>query len=276
MVRLNKTRILNLLSWLLLMAYLVAALGFAGRKQDAVICSTIDVIITDSTYNYFVEKEDIINMINGGDKSVLGKPLAIINTAVLESLIYKHPSIKHAEVYTTMDGHVRAEIEQRNPIIRIINYNGESYYIDEQGALMPLSQKYTARVLVASGNINEPFNLRYTTDLANMKNTDEIHHDHLLYDLYELAKYVWNNKYWKSMIEQIYVNENKELEMIPKVGKHVILLGDIRDLDEKMNKLKIFYEKGLIHAGWDKYDILNLKYKNQVVCTKNQLYEPKP
>jgi cell division protein FtsQ len=53
--------------------------------------------------------------------------------------------------------------------------------------------------------------------------------------------------------------------LIPRVGKHSIVIGSPENLAEKMENLRIFYIKALKNLGWDKYSVINLKYKNQIV-----------
>lgn len=182
--------------------------------------------------------------------------------------------MKNAEVYTTLDGKLHIDVQQRNPILRIINYNNEGYYVDNEGALFPLSNKYTARVLVANGNLNEPYNLRYTRNASEAKEADELGRVFFIDDLYQLAKFIQGNDFYRSLVEQIYVNNDNEIEIVPKVGHFIILLGSVEDLNEKFENLESFMQIALPREGWEKYSFINLKYKNQIVCTKKEGYEP--
>ena len=159
-------------------------------------------------------------------------------------------------------------IVQREPILRIINYDCTSYYIDCDGALFPLSGKYTARVLAANGKINEPYNLRYTKDITKTEAKDELGRKFIVDDLFILAKFIRADKFLDAFIEQIFINNNDEIELVPKVGTFTILLGDIQNLEEKFTNLKALILIGLPREGWNKYETINIKYKNQVVCTK--------
>jgi cell division protein FtsQ len=87
-------------------------------------------------------------------------------------------------------------------------------------------------------------------------------------NLYRLTMYITPDKFLKAQIAQIYVNEQGEFELIPRVGSHVILLGSAEDLDDKFRRLFAFYKFGLNKIGWNKYNVINIKYKNQVVCSK--------
>ena len=86
--------------------------------------------------------------------------------------------------------------------------------------------------------------------------------------LFNFAKYINNDKFWKAQISQVYVVDQNNIELIPRVGPHTILLGSLDDYELKMEKLKLFYEQALTEEGWNKYKQINLKYRNQIVCTK--------
>lgn len=262
--------IINIVFWGVIAIYLVVVLGFVSIKHEEVLCTDIEVGITDETENFFIQAADVKSLITAGEEKLLGYSIDSVNTARIEDLIYEHPSIKRAEVYTTIRGVLKVDIEQRNPILRIINYNGESYYIDEEGALMPLSDQYSAHVLIANGNINEPYALRYTKSILELEEEDEMGRKFMLKDLYTLAKFIYQNEFWKSQIEQVYVNRDNDIELVPKVGPHVILFGDVSDYELKFRKLEALYKQGLAREGWNKYKKINLKYKQQVICTKWQ------
>jgi len=115
-------------------------------------------------------------------------------------------------------------------------------------------------VPVASGNISNRFsdtlNLRLSTTNSELK------------DLYTLSTYIYNDVFLKAQIEQIYLNQDNEFELVPKVGRHLVLFGDLAEMETKFDKLKIFYDKGMKRAGWDTYKTINLKFKDQVICEK--------
>lgn len=260
-------RIVEILIWLGILAYLIIALGFVSGKRKQVPCMSVNVNIIDKTNNYFVEEEDVISLIYENEEKLLGYPIDSINIARLETLIYHHPSVKKAEIYDDFYGNINIDIEQRNPILRIINFNNESYYIDNEGALMPLSDKYTAHVLVANGNINEPYSSRYTKDIMGFNEEDELNRGKVLKELYQLASFINSNEFWSAQIEQIYVRGN-EFELTPRVGTHIIEFGTIENYKEKLRNLKAVYEVGFKAYGWNNYSKINLKFNNQVICTK--------
>jgi cell division protein FtsQ len=91
----------------------------------------------------------------------------------------------------------------------------------------------------------------------------------VLTQVYEIAQKVGKDEFWNAFIEQIYVNHHNEIELVPRVGSQIILLGNSDIIDEKLSNLLRFYKDGPGRTGWDAYSIINLKYKNQVVCTRS-------
>jgi cell division protein FtsQ len=86
--------------------------------------------------------------------------------------------------------------------------------------------------------------------------------------LSDVLKLIDSDDFLKAQITAIEFNENDELTVYPRVGEHKIILGEAQDLLRKFEKLKIFYRQGLDKVGWDRYSHINLKFDNQVVCTK--------
>lgn len=267
-------RISQIAIWSFFIAGLGLFLGFSESQLNRIICAEIVVEITDTTGYYFVEPNDILNLLTEKGYKLKGTQLDKIPLNKIENEIRNHPSVKGAEVYNTLDGILHIDVKQRNPILRIINYNNESYYIDNEGALFPLSDKYTARVIVANGNLNEPYNLRYKRNASDSLEMDELGRKFFIDDLFRLARFIQADNFYKSLVEQVYVNENSEIEMVPKIGKFIILLGSTDNLEEKFKNLKTFMQIALPREGWDKYSQINIKYKDQIVCTKKVVYEP--
>jgi len=215
----------------------------------------------------FVDKNDVLKLANSKGKLV-GKSVGTINTALLEKIILSNPFIEDVEVYSAIDGVLHIDLIQRNPIVRIINNNDEQYYIDQTGAFMPVSDRYTPPALVANGFIFNTYSEMNVNIGTPKSDTSSIKIPRTIEQVYVLAQFLETDSFWSANTEQIYVNEFQELELIPRVGDHRILLGDTTNLSEKMSNLFAFYREGLNKIGWNKYSIINLKYKNQVVCTK--------
>jgi cell division protein FtsQ len=253
--------------WLGVACYLVFVPGFVSDEYNRQICEKISVNITDSLINNFVTSSDVIDILLAGESRILGYPRHSINTLELEKLLNKEAFIKSAELYKTIDGRLHAEIVQRRPVIRIINQQGKSYYLDKEGVILPVSSKYTSRVLVANGHIAEPFipagnKSIFDTEVAESKRNS------VIYDLYKIASFIDSSDLWSAQITQIFVNSKYEYELVPRVGAHLIHMGDAGEYESKFRKLELLYRYGLSSKGWNNYEVINLKYKNQIVCTK--------
>jgi cell division protein FtsQ len=251
---------------LLLLVYLVVTIGFISERSSRVICSSVKVSIPDSLSHRFIRSKDVLNLVHSAGSNWIGQYINQINTLQIESLIYKHPAVKEARVYKTVDGSINIEVLQRQPLLRIINRYGEAYYIDDEGKAMPWSSHFTARVLVANGNIANRFDFSNIRE-ANILN-DTLAAYHTLKDLYLLASFINDDKFWKAHFEQIFVEEDGDFDLIPRVGGHLIIFGKMENMEEKFSNLQQLYTLGLPNEGWNKYSVINLKFRNQVVCTK--------
>jgi len=259
-------KILSIGLWVLSSAIMLVILGFVGHSQSEIICYNIRIDIDRSNGNYFVEEEDINAMVYHEMDTLLGRPISAIEAEKLEYKINNHPAVSNTEVYKTIDGQLVIQVKQRTPIVRLFALNGDSYYLDSTGRVMPPSEKYTSRVFVANGFINDSF-----LDVNNLNArtvADSLKERTMIDDIFIFAEFIRKNEFWKAQIEQLYVNKDFEIELIPRVGNHRIVFGDATEVEKKFNKLKIFYKKGLSKTGWNEYSVINLKYANQVVCKK--------
>jgi cell division protein FtsQ len=250
--------------WTVAIILIIVALGFVEKSKSETVMPKPQINIDYETDNRFISESDVLSrIITPTDTGQLLLNNFSVNE--IEEKLKNNHSIKDAQVYKTVHGKMVVNVKQRRPIVRVFSKDG-SYYIDENGSLMPLSNKYAARLLVVSGNLNEPFVKRYKFNYNNL--SDTLIDKTMLDDIYKLANYIDKSEFWKAQIEQIAVNKVSEFELIPKVGNHKIVFGEITNLEGKFEKLMIFYKKGLTKTGWNEYSEINLKYKNQVVCKK--------
>lgn len=287
---------LNIGSWVILLGGMLSLMSFSHYSRQSQPCNKLEINIDRPINSKFVTKEDVQSLIENIGYDMTKETMTSIDIQQLEQLLKNNASIDNANVFTTIDGRLVVKIEERTPIIRIYNSFGESFYLDQEGSIMPLSDKYTARVLLAHGNINIPFSTVYRLeDLENQlsrlfrrKNSSAVENTQLfnrlkmdaqdlpgateLNDLFKLAQFINQNEFWKAQVSHIYVNQQEDIELSPRVGHHNIIFGSIDNLEEKFDKLNLFYKKGLNRTGWNQYETINLKFKNQVVCTKKLTY----
>lgn len=263
-------KILNIILWILIISGSITVFAFIQNKGNSTICGALNIFIQYDSLkeNYFIREDHIRKLIAERFGQVENIPVKNIDINYLERLMYANPWVYRADVYLTINGVVDIIIEPREPILRIINRYGESYYMDSNGRLMPWSPDFTPYVPVLTGNISETYTQWHRITVAEIINNDTLKTCTMLDDFYLMAKFILADKFWSSHIEQIYLNNRGEMELIPKVGNHRIVFGTSDNLEEKFWKLETFYKKGMNRIGWGDYDTLNLKFANQVVCTK--------
>jgi cell division protein FtsQ len=267
--RISYRKITFAVLWIIAIAGLTSSLAFVSKSERNIVANNLLISIHNNEENLFLNEADIKKYLNDRNDQVLSQRYRKINIAEIEKALNSHQAIENAEVSENINGEIKLEIFQRTPVLRIINKNGESYYIDSQSRLMPLNENYSARVLVASGEINEPYDGRQQFSVEQIGKNKLFSEVSMLDDILEVAKRINGDTLLSSLIHQVYVNVDKEIELFPAIGNHKIVFGEAKDVAEKFNKLKLFYTEGLNKSdGWTKYSAINLKYKNLVVCTK--------
>jgi cell division protein FtsQ len=248
--------ILISLTWLVSLGGLVVLMSFIEIKKAEMVCKDVKIYIPGS--QYFIDKKEVENILQLTSFTLVGRKIDNINLHSLENKLKANPFVEYAKVYADMDGIVMIEIEQRQPIMRVMNQYDQDFYIDKNGMKLPLSPNFTARVLAANGFIDEPFGGKVDT-LRTL----------LAKDLFKTMSYITSDSLWDAQISQVYVNQSHEMELIPRVGNQRILLGNADSLELKFHNLLAFYKQALPQVGWDAYKLINIKYANQVIGVKN-------
>lgn len=226
-------------------------------------CTGISINIIDSSDHRFVTKRQLLDLVYTNGGNIIGKPVKEIRIAGIESRINELRELKQAEIYTSVDGTLHLYIDQRNPVMRVIPYEGGEYFVDEDGFVFRKKNLYSPRLHIVLGNINvTPAMLGSVSILdTGLKNS-------VLRDIYHFVKYISGNSFWSAQIDQIYVNGKNEIDLIPRVGNHTVHLGTFENYRVKLKNLRAFYDKVLPEAGWNKYSVINLEFRDQIVCKR--------
>lgn len=247
-------------TWVIGLGGLVVLMSFIEFKKAGVFCKEIKVYIPGN--QYFIDREEVDNILKTHRHQLVGRNMESINLQDLEKKLRANPFIESAKVYADMDGIIKVEITQREPMMRVMNQSGQDFYIDQHGIKIPMSPNFTAKVLVANGYIDEAFGNKI----------DTLHTD-IARQLFKTADFISRDSLWSAQISQIYVNQDHELELVPRVGNHRILLGNADSLENKFYNLLVFYKQALPQVGWDRYKLINIKFANQVVGVKNDNFK---
>jgi len=247
-------RIIQIGIWILIAAWFAVIMGFVSDQANQVLCKSIEVVFPETAENRFVTREDIRKMLEESPVELQGYPLAGINTRTLEEMLEQNPYVKNAEVSKNISGKLEVAVEQRKPLIRMMPEGRNGFYLDREGRIMPLSDRFTPLIILATGNIPS--------------SGEDAPEGGMLEEIYHFALYITEHPFWKDQIVQIYVNRQGEYELIPRVGAHHILLGKMDRWEKKLRNLELLYRQGFSRYGWNRYEKINLKYSNQVICSK--------
>jgi cell division protein FtsQ len=242
-------------AWIISLSGVITLMSFIEIKKTENTCQKVEVILPGN--QFFVERAEVDEILKDKNGLLIGRRLENINIQKLEDKLKANPFIEYAKVYVDMDGIIHADVKQRVPILRIFNIAGQDFYIDQNGLKIPLSDHFTARVLAANGAILETFNDKIDTLKTQVAK-----------DLFTTAKFIDADSLWSQQIVQIYVNDQKDMELVPRVGKQKIILGNADMLADKFRNLLVFYKKAIPKVGWGAYSTINLKFQGQIVCVR--------
>lgn len=284
-------KILNITGWFSAFLLLVVLFGFSKSRQKVQPYNGLKISIDRSNNNYFILEDDVKSTLKNLGFALSDSDYASqVDVRKIEDFLSDNPFVQKANVFTTINGVLKVEISQRKPLLRVFNQKGESFYLDQFGKIMPLSTSYSARVLVVNGAVSVDYYTLYKLSKNQEWNIDKFINQHLkqkskshnlsssqldsmkmidqYLDLYKMATFISNDEFWNAQVSQLYVNQENEFEVIPRVGNHEIIFGEADNIPFKFEKLMVFYKKALPKTGWNEYSTINLKFKNQIVCTK--------
>ncbi len=239
-------KLAHIIVWLGVFVYLGIALSFTERMEKTQAVDNIKIEIVDSSEIQFVDKEAVIAKLKSHGFRINGILVDSINRSAISEVVHDITGVKPASVFYTPDNDLHIRIWQCRPIVRIKS-GRQDYYLDEDSTVLQFSTKYSPRVIVMTGNI----------DLQIAQNT-----------LFGIARHINEDPFYSSLIQEIHINDKQFLEIIPRIGRHRIYMGEADDYEWKLNKLKAFYEKAIPNLGWDRYSSIDLRYGDQVVCKK--------
>lgn len=242
--------------WMVCLSGLVVLMSFITVKKTSQKCTDMKVMLPGN--NNFIERDEVDRILLENSGTLVGRKLDEINIHKLENVLKANPFIEYAKVFADMNGVIHVDIRQRKPLIRIINMANVNFYIDEKGFKIPMSENYTARVLVANGLINEDFTGKVDTLSSQLAR-----------DLFRTAHFIRQDTLWNDQVEQLFVSVKGDIEIVPRVGDHKIILGSADSLETKFRNLLVFYKKAIPKVGWEAYKTINLKYANQIIGERN-------
>ena len=250
-----KLNMRNEIKGVLALAALLVLIAFAEREQHQAAVKEISITIDNLNDNHFIDEEDVRGLMQMRDKSLIGTTVSSINLKEVEKKIKSNRFIEDAELYSDLKGNLLVNVELRRPIARIVRNDGPDGYIAEDGTIMPVSEKFTTRVVLISGS--------YGRNLLGQQNINGTEEGKQLMEMLELIR---EDDFWKAQIAQLDIDSKGRITLFPQVGDEHIEFGKPENVEEKFKKLMIFYKEILPVKGWNKYRRINLEYEGQLVA----------
>ncbi len=250
-------RVRNTIIWLFLIAGISALLFFSVLRKSNAKVKTLVVNIEGAKENeYLISEKEVTQILTLAAGKTLNKAsIKTLNLRKLEAKLNKDKRIERADLFFDSKNRLNVRIIQKKPVMRVIDEAGLEYYLDQNGKQVPVTRGSAVRVPIVTG-ITDSYTpkLLLTTQPSKLK------------DVFKIMKYVSEDEFLSALIEQAHVENDSvgDIVLIPKIGRERLIFGDAKDIEEKFEKLKIFYRDGMPKLGWNRYKILNLKYANQV------------
>ena len=252
-MNLNRSaKIMIILAGAALLALLVLVVNLSRSGSQV---KGLEVVIRYGDTPQLVDRQVVIDSVMSAIPDIERRQVKSVDCDRVASAAAAVPFLTHVSAAVSVSGKVVIRADQRRPIARLF-YGLRELYLDDEGALFPVSTLGHCDVLVAGGDFTEPL----TIDSLNAQ----------LIALWEVASFLDRHDDYAALVDQIFVQSDDDIMMAPKVGAHVVELGDAADLDSKFDRLLTFYRRGMPRAGWDTYSLVSLKYKDQEVCRKKQ------
>ena len=243
----NWKKSLIVLCDVIIAGYLVMAVT-SFNKPDIVAthCTQVKTDIEQNIVDGFLTADEICKMLRQEKVYPLSLPMHDISARKIEETLLKSPFVEKAEVYKTQSGEVCIQVRQRVPVVKVMADNGECYYIDSHASVMP-ENRFVNDLIIATGHISRKYAQTYLSRVANC---------------------IMQDKFWQNQIVQINVLPDLTMELVPRVGDHIIFIGTPLGVAKKLERMRKFYLYGLNKAGWNKYSYINVEFDNQIICKK--------
>lgn len=229
-------------------------ISFSTKKQKERKCDKISIKVDKQYQKYFIDEEDVLSIMTEDRKKIIkGLSKQAINVKYLETLIKENKFVKDAKVSIDHVGNIDVSVTQNTPTARIFA-GKRSFYIDQNGTELPLSTKYAARVPVV---VSKYDNVDKKIDFFASKEGESY--------LF-LLNYIRKDEFWSKQISEVDIDVKGELNFLMQVGKQKIEFGNPVNIDNKFFRLNVLVKKVLPSVGWNKYERVSLKYKDQIVC----------
>ena len=242
-------KLLILLLILLLAVYIVLAMSRMSTPPQDVRCAETAILFTEDGKAEFLSRQEVIALLRSKGINPQGQRMCDIDTRLIETTLSRHPLVSHCEAYKTASDKVIIEIRRRTPVLRVLDGQGEDFYVDPEGKTFRIPGTTAAHLPIVTGHIR-------------WQEADSL--------LRPVAEYLYQGGGWADSISQIHFLPDHTAEIIPTRQDFVIYIGKAHDIRQKMELLAKFSDRALAYIGPDKYSRINLEFNNQIICTHKE------
>ena len=239
-----------ILKWLILLAllsYIAIASMWAIDYAEQQTLDDIVINIDKNSPTKFVTKEGVIQKLGKTADKIKHTPIAELNIEKIERQLSQDNSFENVECYITSDNKLQIDIVPMIPEIRVFSPDGKSYYINKDGKRIDTGNEFFMDVPVVTGNFDQKFPAK---------------------NILPVTRHIAADDYLKNLITMIEVKSATNILLYPCIKGQVINIGDTTELTKKFDNLTLFYRKVMNHKGWETYDTISVKFRNQIVATR--------
>ena len=241
-------KLLTFLAMLILAAYIAVAMGLLSAPPREARCGAVEINFGEETPLRSLGREEVLQLLRRRGLDPQGQRLCDIDTQLIENTLRQHPLLKGCECYQNASGKVIIDLQQRIPVLHVLNDRGEDFYIDSEGKSFDTPA-------------NEILHLPVVTGRADRAVADSLLGG-------GLARYFREKGAWADKVEQVRVLPDGAFELALTGEDFIVYLGRTQEVGQKMENFAKFYDRALRLIGTDKYSRIDLEFNNQIICTR--------
>lgn len=261
-IKINIRKILFTTFWSFVAAGVGVLLVAAIRYRNNNTCGGYLISISDPSANSadplapFITKKDIAALLaSGGARKVQDRPTQSFDLRRLETTLEKNVWIQKARLFFDNNSILHVDVTERTPTTRIFSSDGSSFYLDNDGVLLPVIARLPARLPVFTG-------------FPPARNGRQVPDSALKASILRISAFIRQDSFWMAQIAQVNITPERTFELEPEIGDHRISFGDGNDVGQKFHRLFLFYQQVLSKIGFEKYARIDISYAGQVTATK--------
>ena len=241
-------KFLKISAWVLTIAAIACLWYFTRKDHIEHPMRGLELNLMRETEQGFIDKDVVYQKIMKICDTTKNRDITMIPLDSVRNYLKSIPWATYTDANITFDEMMVVNIIECQPIMRIFYKDGRSVYLDDEGNIYPSKDGYSAHLLIGSGNVTK-------NDVPQM---------------FKVMKSVLNNSYSKCCVKQVYF-DGREYELVMNNVDLKVVLGDDKDVDEKLMNMKYFFEQMQGSPEMKNFSKISFNYINQVVCTKNKI-----